>query len=67
VRLSFTNVKDEASFFISMVEILHVDGWQMVSSIEGKLDHAFGEEMLHISHFHMSLWIRRRIPNMQLK
>jgi len=38
-----------------------------ISSIEGKLDRAFGEEMLHISHFHMSLWIRKPIPNMQLK
>jgi hypothetical protein len=52
VRLSFTSVKDEASLLISTVDILHADGWQKLSSIEGKLDRAFGEEMFNISHFH---------------
>jgi hypothetical protein len=38
-----------------------------ISSIEGKLNRGFGEEMFNISHFHMSLWIQKQIPNMQLK
>jgi hypothetical protein len=47
-------VKDEASFF-DINGGNFAWGWQKVSSIEGKHDRAFSEEMFHISHFHMSL------------
>jgi hypothetical protein len=56
VCLSFTSVKDEASFVISMVEILHAHGKRSRLQLKEKPDHVFlGEEMFHISHFHMSL------------